>query len=97
MPLYSYLQFCNFLAEQTTENAEHKFDALYEGGAYGHLQHPFEDIELTFLDLKDKDSLAPHQNLKKNQALLWPCEFQTVIGQKISNFHSSTERRHLQT
>jgi len=53
MPLYSYLQFCNFLAEQTTKNAEHKFDALYEGGAYGHLQHPFEDIGLTFLDLKD--------------------------------------------
>jgi hypothetical protein len=53
MSLYSYLQFCNFLAEQETSNAERKFDAVYEGGAYGHLQHPFEDIGLTFLDLKE--------------------------------------------
>ena len=26
---------------------------LLEGGAYGHLNHPFEDIELTFLDLEE--------------------------------------------
>jgi hypothetical protein len=28
-------------------------DPLLEGGAYGHLNHPFEDIELTFLDLEE--------------------------------------------
>jgi hypothetical protein len=26
---------------------------LFEGGAYGHLNHPFEDIGLTFLDLEE--------------------------------------------
>ena len=26
---------------------------LNEGGAYGHLAHPFEDIGLTFLDLEE--------------------------------------------
>jgi len=27
--------------------------ALNEGGAYGHLQHPFDDFKLTMADLKD--------------------------------------------
>ena len=29
------------------------YDALNEGGAYGHLAHPFEDIGLTMQDVKD--------------------------------------------
>jgi hypothetical protein len=29
------------------------YDPLLEGGAYGHLEHPFEDIGLTFLDLEE--------------------------------------------
>ena len=28
-------------------------EPILEGGAYGHLTHPFEDIELTFLDLEE--------------------------------------------
>jgi hypothetical protein len=26
---------------------------LYEGGSYGHLSHPFEDMSLTFGDMKE--------------------------------------------
>ena len=39
-----------------TENYKNPFSdflALNEGGAYGHLSHPFEDISLTLQDLKD--------------------------------------------
>lgn len=34
------------------------YDALNEGGAYGHLAHPFEDIGLTMGDVKDMISAA---------------------------------------
>jgi hypothetical protein len=29
------------------------YDPILEGGAYGHISHPFEDIGLTFLDLEE--------------------------------------------
>lgn len=43
------------LEEFITEdyNGFSNFTTLNEGGAYGHLQHPFEDINLTLQDLRD--------------------------------------------
>jgi hypothetical protein len=43
------LKFKDFVLE--SQNPEQK--PLNEGGAYGHLAHPFEDIGLTFLDLEE--------------------------------------------
>jgi hypothetical protein len=44
MPLKSYTEFLN---ESVYVNA------LNEGGAYGHLSHPFEDFSLTMSDIED--------------------------------------------
>ena len=40
----------DFVKENRTKN---NIDTLNEGGAYGHLSHPFEDNELTFGDMKE--------------------------------------------
>jgi hypothetical protein len=49
MKLYNFNQFIHVL-----ENSQYfELDAIYEGGAYGHLNHPFEDIGLTFMDLEE--------------------------------------------
>ena len=40
----------DFVKENRTNN---NIDKLNEGGAYGHLSHPFEDNELTFGDMKE--------------------------------------------
>lgn len=47
MSLKSYTQFLRESAQ-----VSNKLLALNEGGAYGHLNHPFEDFNLTFADLK---------------------------------------------
>jgi hypothetical protein len=44
------LKFTEFVAYL---NESIKVEPLNEGGAYGHLTHPFEDIGLTFLDLEE--------------------------------------------
>ena len=44
------LKFTEFVAYL---NESIKAEPLNEGGAYGHLTHPFEDIGLTFLDLEE--------------------------------------------
>jgi len=47
--LLKYKEFVNFLSESSLQ-----VDLpINEGGAYGHLAHPFEDIGLTFLDLEE--------------------------------------------
>jgi hypothetical protein len=43
------LKFKDFVKESNTPS----FKPINEGGAYGHLAHPFEDIGLTFLDLEE--------------------------------------------
>ena len=49
MKLHNFNQFTYIL-----ENSQYfELDAVYEGGAYGHLEHPFEDIGLTFMDLDE--------------------------------------------
>ena len=45
----SLLKYNDFLIKESA-NFEY---ALNEGGAYGHLQHPFDDFKLTMADLKD--------------------------------------------
>jgi len=56
--LLKFNEFVNFLNESNspyfdTEFIFDKYLKLNEGGAYGHLEHPFEDIGLTFLDLEE--------------------------------------------
>ena len=46
----SLLKFKEFLVQ---ESRRFEQDVLNEGGAYGHLSHPFEDIGLTMKDVKD--------------------------------------------
>lgn len=43
--------FNEFITEDYTQFSD--FEVLNEGGAYGHLSHPFEDINLTMQDLRD--------------------------------------------
>jgi hypothetical protein len=51
MALLSYTQFLN---EKLQFNTSWIFESvLNEGGAYGHLNHPFEDMELTMEDFKE--------------------------------------------
>jgi hypothetical protein len=51
MALLSYTQFLN---EKLQFNTSWIFEkTLNEGGAYGHLNHPFEDMELTMGDFKE--------------------------------------------
>jgi len=45
------LKFKEFSA--LLENLNRLPEIINESGAYGHIEHPFEDIELTFLDLED--------------------------------------------
>lgn len=47
--MLKYKEFVNTLIENRV-NLYHE-SILLEGGAYGHLQHPFEDMDLTFSDL----------------------------------------------
>jgi len=46
--LYTYEEF---LTEREVRNTD--LEPLFEGGAYGHLTHPFEDLGLTMTDVKD--------------------------------------------
>ena len=46
--LFTYEEF---LTEREVRNTD--LEPLFEGGAYGHLTHPFEDLGLTMTDVKD--------------------------------------------
>lgn len=46
--LFTYEQF---LTEREVRNTD--LESVFEGGAYGHLTHPFEDLGLTMRDVKD--------------------------------------------
>lgn len=49
MKLHNFQQFVHIL-----ENRQYfEQDVINEGGAYGHLEHPFEDIGLTFADIDE--------------------------------------------
>ena len=45
-------------------NRKHR-NSLQEGGAAGHLQHPWEDLNLTFRDLEDILKLSASGRLEK--------------------------------
>jgi len=50
MSLKNYTQF---LQESANFNTQEVLEVpLYEGGAYGHISHPFEDVGLTMEDLR---------------------------------------------
>jgi hypothetical protein len=52
--MLKFKDFVNYLNETLNNNINHtQEESLLEGGAYGHLTHPFEDIGLTFLDLEE--------------------------------------------
>jgi hypothetical protein len=57
MSLKSYTQFLRESAlielMKMDESAGLYEEQLFEGGAYGHISHPFEDVGLTMQDLKD--------------------------------------------
>ena len=46
--LFTYEQF---LTEREVRNTD--LESIFEGGAYGHLTHPFEDLGLTMTDVKN--------------------------------------------
>lgn len=52
----SLLNYNDFLTESQiksfTQSIDNQLGIINEGGAYGHLEHPFEDFGLTFADLK---------------------------------------------
>jgi hypothetical protein len=48
--MLKFKDFVNYINESKAPLQE---EVLFEGGAYGHLTHPFEDIGLTFKDLED--------------------------------------------
>jgi hypothetical protein len=51
--LLSYARFQEMLVESELRDAAWaSWNTVNEGGAYGHLSHPFEDFNLTFADLK---------------------------------------------
>lgn len=57
MSLLSYIQFLN---ESVKYNNLSNVNIVLEGGAYGHLNHPFEDMELSFKDMKDMINATIH-------------------------------------
>jgi hypothetical protein len=54
MSLKNYISFLNeSKLTEDRENAWSLWNAVNEGGAYGHISHPFEDFGLTMADLKN--------------------------------------------
>ena len=51
MGLKHLLDYENFVNENRINNIEHK--KIFEGGSYGHMNHPFENNDLTFGDMKE--------------------------------------------
>ena len=73
----SLLNYNDFLIKESA-NFEY---VLNEGGAYGHLQHPFDDFKLTMADLKDMinttvdgafspENFVQEKNLSKKEKIL---------------------------
>lgn len=56
------LSLSEFIAERYTPNYN---NILLEGGAFGHMAHPFEDFTLTFRDVKEIINLSLQGNLSK--------------------------------
>ena len=52
--VHKLLKFHEFAALLESANTE----MIAEGGAFGHIEHPFEDVNLTFADLKEMISLT---------------------------------------
>ena len=67
MSFYRYSEFIS-------ESAINQF--LFEGGAFGHMSHPYDDVNLTFGEIKDLISDALQGGLNKevvpSEKLRWP-------------------------
>ena len=46
------MSFSNMILNQVRNELEPFLERLFEGGAFGHLAHPFEDIDMTFGQMK---------------------------------------------
>ncbi|MFM2009980.1 MAG: hypothetical protein RLZZ479_371 [Bacteroidota bacterium] len=54
----TFLKYKEFLIQESRIANFNVNDKINEGGAYGHLSHPFEDIDLSMQDIKDMISAA---------------------------------------
>ena len=67
--LFTYEQF---LTEREVRNTD--LESIFEGGAYGHLTHPFEDLGLTMTDVKnmidatDQGAFGPENFVQEKRA-----------------------------
>jgi hypothetical protein len=61
------MEISDYLFDSVKSDVQGFVKTLFEGGAWGHLSHPFEDEELTFQDLKDIiiDSLSGKLEVKE--------------------------------
>jgi hypothetical protein len=53
-----YNQFISIFDSESNDVMYASYDPIFCGGAYGHLQHPFDDMNLSFLDLFELLSLT---------------------------------------
>lgn len=67
-----------------TENISYvSSDFLVEGGAYGHLQHPFDDMNLSFLDLEELIKLTVEGGFSPDNFLQTKCvEGEAIVIKK---------------
>ena len=59
--------FDDFISERLRLSSSE--DIILEGGAFGHLSHPFEDMDLSFADIKELIGLALETGFRKENLL----------------------------
>ena len=71
-----YRSFINKMKEKTKKKNE---SVIIEGGAYGHMAHPFDDYGLTFGELKDIIDLGLQGKLDKEEAVTEKLDGQNIM------------------
>ena len=71
-----YRSFINKMKEKTKKKNE---SIIIEGGAYGHMAHPFDDYALTFGELKDIIDLGLQGKLDKEEAVTEKLDGQNIM------------------
>ena len=71
-----YRSFINKMKEKTKKKNE---SVIMEGGAYGHMAHPFDDYGLTFGELKDIIDLGLQGKLDKEEAVTEKLDGQNIM------------------
>lgn len=67
------LKYKEFVKSLLENNYYTGSDILLEGGAYGHLQHPFDDMNLSFLDLEELIKLTVEGGFSPDNFLQSKC------------------------